>query len=414
MNILKKLLFYLEKHAEKTLLACYAIFIACIALEEPINFGRTIFLLSFINYSFFNNYVIKSIYKSTSFRISLLFILISIASLITSPYNVHILRTLDWVMYIIFGITSVLLWKRNATLLLLIIPITCLFASIGTYAWTYINELPTQEIFTRNNRLFLYMSIPNRMGLLFASAAAICIGVSFILKKRAIPLLLLATALSTVCWLSQSRSAVFALLAIIILATGYAFYQNKKSPFGIALLLIGATLFGISSIFATNRILTTLSTLDTSYLLNGRDDIWIAAWEIFLKSPVVGFGINSFHDALGALLALPENADRFPAIRRQYTFWNAHQMVLGILCETGLAGLMTFGALIVRGIRTGIAKLPETLPPLLMLCVFLVHGIGAYGFHRSWNSAIFFLPLGILEGWKILALTNETAEEPRA
>ena len=318
------------------------------------------------------------------------------------------LRVFDWLIYVIFGIVSVSLWGKKAILMLLIIPITCLCASIATYAWIHMNDLPMQSIFTRNKRLFLYMSIHNRMGLLFAVAAAISIGASFLLKKMTIPLLLLATALAAISWLSQSRAAVFALFGIIVLTAGYAFHQNKKSPFGLALVMILVALFGISSIFATNRILATLSSLDVAYLLNGRDDIWLASWEIFRKSPLLGFGVNSYHDALGALLALPENAARFPAIRSQYTFWNAPQMVLGILCETGLAGLAVFASLIFRGIRTGIGRLPDALPPLLMLTTFIIHGIGAYGFHRSWNSALFFLPLGILEGMRMFPDREKT------
>lgn len=404
---------FLENKAERIFLASYAIFLIGIALEQPINLTRTLALIAFINYSFFNKDFLEKIISTTILKILSILILISFVSIAISPYDAHAFRVLDWLIYVIFGIASVLLWGKKAIIMLLIIPIACLCASIATYAWIYINDLPMQSIFTRNSRLFLYMSIPNRMGLLFAVAAAISIGASFLLKKMAIPLLLLATALSAICWLSQSRAAVFALFGIIVLAAGYAFYQNKKSPFGLALLVILGALFGISSIFATNRILSTLSSLDMAYLLNGRDDIWLASWEIFRKSPLIGFGINSYHDALGAHLALPENAGRFPAIRSQYTFWNAHQMVLGILCETGLAGLVVFISLIVRGIRTGIGRLPDALPPLLMLTTFIIHGIGAYGFHRSWNSALFFLPLGILEGWRMVTANSKATKEPQ-
>lgn len=393
----------LEKNAERLLLASYSIFLAGIALEHPVNPTRTLALIALVNYLFFNRDVIKKIFFSRTLKIFSILMIISLSSIVFSPYESHPLRVLDWLIYIVLGISSAVIWKRKAIMMLLIIPISCLCASITTYAWSWVNDLPMRSIFTKDNRLFLYMSIPNRMGLLFAAAAAISIGTSFLMKRLAIPLLALATALSALAWLSQSRSAVFALFGTIILTTGYAFSQNRKSPFGLALMAILGALFTISSLFATNRILATLSSLDVSYLLNGRDDIWLASWEIFLKSPLIGFGINSYHDALGALLKLPENAGRFPAIRSQYTFWNAHQMVLGILCETGLAGLAAFTALIVRGIRTGLARLPESLPLLLMLAAFMVHGIGAYGFHRSWNSALFFLPLGIMEGMRLLS-----------
>jgi O-Antigen ligase. len=175
-----------------------------------------------------------------------------------------------------------------------------------------------------------------------------------------------------------------------------------------SLLAIFITLLIVGTFFVKGRILSTITSLDFALLLNGRDDIWLAAWEIFQKSPLVGFGVNSFHDALGAHLALPENAGRFPAIRSQYTFWNAHQMILGVLCETGIAGLAVFGVLITRGIRSAARNFPETLPPFLMLAAFLLHGIGGYGFHRSWNAALFFLPWGIIEGWRMLCAHRPT------
>jgi O-antigen ligase len=188
---------------------------------------------------------------------------------------------------------------------------------------------------------------------------------------------------------------------VIFFSICYAFKKNKKSTLTFALLGLVITLLVAEAFIIKGRILSTLTSLDFAFLLNGRDDIWLAAWEIFQKSPLVGHGVNSFHDALGAHLALPENADRFHIIRSQYTFWNAHQMILGILCETGLAGLGVFCVIIFKGFKSAIRNFPETLPPFLILTAFLIHGIGGYGFHRSWNAALFFLPLGILEGWKM-------------
>ena len=74
---------------------------------------------------------------------------------------------------------------------------------------------------------------------------------------------------------------------------------------------------------------------------------------------------------------------------------------MGILCETGIAGLIIFILLIYRAIRDGIKNYPETFPALLMLVDFLIAGIGGYGFHRSWNSAFFFLAIGLIEGLRL-------------
>lgn len=394
---------FLVKYSPSGLLGAYALFLASLALELEVNIARTILLVAFAAYAVAHRELPRALYASSLLKFAALFPVIAAISWILSPYDeANGLKTFDWLMCLIFGMATTLIWGRRTILLLLLIPAITLLAALGTAVWNAASGLPVENLFTPDNKLILFIGTANRLGFLLATGAAICIGTLFMLGRMALPLFLAASTLSVLCWLAQSRAAVFGLFGVILTATGYSLVQNRKSPLALALVLLVAALIGFGSIFATDRIMATLSSPDMGYLLNGRDDIWLAAWEIFLKSPMVGFGVDSFHEALAAHLALPENADRFPAIRSQYVFWNAHQMVLGILCETGLAGLAVFCVLIVRGIRAGIRFLPETFPPLLMLIAFLVHGIGGYGFHRSWNSAFFFLALGILEGWNLL------------
>lgn len=410
MNITK----FFNTYAEKTLFITYIIFLVSLSLEWEVNLFRTILLVAYVSYGFSNRLVVQEILSSNFMRISFLLVVIGIVSWILSPYDANGLKTLDWIMYIIFGLGATLIWKENSIYLLLVIPATCFAASALTVIWAYINSMDASYIFTGENRLFLFMDSTNRLGLLCAVATSICIGTSFLHKRWAIPLAFLAFALAYANWLTQSRSSVFAMFGVMLISVAYTFHQHKRSPVVISLLGLFITLLVVGTFSVKGRILSTVTSLDFTYLLNGRDDIWLAAWEIFQKSPLLGFGVDSFHDALGAHMALPENTGRFPAIRAQYTFWNAHQMILGILCETGIAGLAVFGILIFRGIRSAIKNLPATLPPFLMLATFLIHGIGGYGFHRSWNAAFFFLPLGILEGWRILAAKQENSRGAKA
>ncbi len=402
----------LNIYAEKILLAAYAIFLVSISLELEVNLFRTILLCAFINFGFFNQATIKELFSSNFVKISLIFPCIALIAWTISPYEANGLKTFDWIIYILIGLITTFLWKEKSILFLLIIPITCITASAITLLWVYINSLDYSYILTKNNRLILYIGSFNRLGLLCALAAAICIGTTFLQKRWAIPLTLLALSLSYINWLTQSRGSVFAVFGVICLSMAYAFHQNKRSPVALSLLGLFVTLLVVGTFFVKGRILSTLTSFDFAFLLNGRDDIWLAAWEIFQKSPLVGHGVDSFHGALRAHLTLPENLGRFPAIRGQYTFFNAHQMILGILCETGIAGLAVFSVLIFRGIGSAIRNLPQTLPPFLMLTAFLIHGIGGYGFHRSWNAALFFLPLGILEGWRMVVATRSPANEP--
>ncbi len=401
---------FLKQYTPVGLFVAYALFLASLALELEVNLTRTVLLVACAAYAVAHRELPRAICASASLKFAALFPLIAGVAWMLGPYDANGLKTFDWLMCLIFGMAATLVWGRRAILLLLLIPAVILLAALATAVWNAASGLPVENLFTADNKLILFMGTANRLGFLLATGAAICIGTLFMLGRMALPLFLAASALSVLCWLAQSRAAVFGLFGAIFAATWYSLVQNRKSPLALALVLLVAALIGVGSIFATDRIMATLSSPDMGYLLNGRDDIWLAAWEIFLKSPLVGFGVDSFHDALAAHLALAENAGRFPAIRSQYVFWNAHQMVLGILCETGLAGLAVFGALIVRGIRSGMKFLPETFPALLVLITFLVNGIGVYGFHRSWNSAFFFLALGLLEGWDMLQATRQAAQ----
>lgn len=390
-----------KTYAEKILLAANILFLVSLSLELEVNLFRTFFLVALISYLFVNRSVIKEIFSSDLLKVALLFPFIALSAWLIGPYESNWLKTFDWLVYIIFGITSTLLWKEKSIFLLIIIPATCIIASLLTIFLVKTNIIDTIHIYLGTDRLRLYMDSTSRFGILCTIASSICIGISFIRDRWAIPLLLMALGLSYASWLTQSRAAVFAMSGVIFFSICYAFKKNKKSTLTFALLGLVITLLVAEAFIIKGRILSTLTSLDFAFLLNGRDDIWLAAWEIFQKSPLVGHGVNSFHDALGAHLALPENADRFHIIRSQYTFWNAHQMILGILCETGLAGLGVFCVIIFKGFKSAIRNFPETLPPFLILTAFLIHGIGGYGFHRSWNAALFFLPLGILEGWKM-------------
>lgn len=375
------------------------LFFVSLALEWNVNLFRTICLCTVLVAIWKEPFFRDMISKSKQLYTSLLFPVIAFFSFVTGPYGTGGLKTFDWVIYLLIGITISLSSKKDIKILLTI-PLVCVCFSLLIIFFQWIVNGNIDMLFQHDMKMKIYNESANRMGFVLSLSAAIVFGFFPLLRKYTWSLLILLLITTMLCWFTQSRSAIFALVGTA--GVVFIFFIRSELKQGIIiltffLLVIGGAFFYIGG----ERITQTVYRGSWDFLLNGRGDIWEAAWEIFQKYPIVGGGVDSFRDALECHLNLLENAGRFPDIRSQYIFWNAHQMILGILCETGIAGLIIFILLIYRSIRDGIKNYPETFPALLMLVDFLIAGIGGYGFHRSWNSAFFFLAIGLIEGLRL-------------
>lgn len=378
-------------------ISVYILFLASLALEWKVNMSRTLMLLPILGLLSQKKYLRSSLLESTQLKLAALYPLIALCSWLLGPYGEGGLKTFDWIMYLVIGYVVAYEYQNKAIFILLIIPFTCLLASFGSIIWHWIVDGNIAALFQIDLKMKIYNDSANRMGFLLAIAASLIIGILPLINRYRAFLFLSLGAIIILCWYTQSRSAFFSLVGMSGIA--FLFFLRKDVKQGLILAsLLGALLLVFFFFIGGVRIPQTISHASWDFLLNGRGDIWQAAWEIFQKSPLFGFGVDSFRQTLEVHLLLPENASRFPDIRSQYIFWNAHQMVLGILSETGLAGLLVFLLLIFKGLKEGICKYPLAFAPFLMLVTFLVAGLGGYGFHRSWNAAFFFFSLGLLDG----------------
>lgn len=378
------------------LTAGYCIFLTSLALDWHVNEARTIALLSLLAQLWLTPKARQRLLNSTQLRIALCFPVIAAAAWLITPYGEHGLKTIDWVVCLSTGYVASVCLERKAILLLVLIPAICAAASICLALWTFFTAENMKSLLS-NIKLKMYVEHPNRYGLLTAISAAIAIGLFPLLARREKFLLaIMLAALALLCWYSQSRAAVFSLFGTLCIAMLFFIRYTPKQ--GLLVLLAVACIFGIGILTGGERIVSTVTKSSWSFLLNGREDIWEAAWEIFQKSPWVGFGVDSFRQTLEVHLNLPENLARFPDIRAQSIFWHAHQLVLGLLAETGLAGLIVFITLSGRAIYSGIKKCPLALAPLLILILYWICGLGGYGLHRSWDTAIIFTAIGLIDG----------------
>ncbi len=376
----------------------YSLFLVSLALEFYVNEFRTFALITLSVSLWFSPNLRIRMLNSNFLKISLLFPVVALFAWVFGPFGSDGLKTFDWLFCLAIGNAAVQSRPREAIFLLILLPVTALTASILTFAFYYFQNMPIQDLYYNSNRIKLYNESTNRMGLTFAFAISVCCGLLFFRIKFRYLLHILFFMLLALCWMAQSRSAFFAVAVVFIIAVICNFWFHKEKFYWPLFVTISIASLGLVFFSENSRIAHTLTSGSLDYLFNGREDIWRAAWEIFQKSPIFGFGVDSFHDSLSEHLAIPGNAERFPGLPVPNIFWNAHQIVLGILAEMGLAGLAIFMYLVIRGIRIGFACSPEALTPLFIFIAYLVAGIGGYGFHRSWNSAFFFLPLGLIEG----------------
>jgi O-antigen ligase len=158
----------------------------------------------------------------------------------------------------------------------------------------------------------------------------------------------------------------------IALAVGFLAFALKKGRtvaaklkiLGVVLLLLSALAvvsFQVESV--RERWVNTLAYGDTA----GRDQIFPAAWEMFLEKPFLGWGPTSFRFELGSRLGIPER--------------DPHNLYLSILNEVGLFGAIPFFLALwvcCRGAWNARLGLQGILPLSMLLCMLTINFKGTY------------------------------------
>jgi O-antigen ligase/tetratricopeptide (TPR) repeat protein len=146
-------------------------------------------------------------------------------------------------------------------------------------------------------------------------------------------------------FLTQSRGALFGLLATVgIFTVFYAFFtSSKKARYSI--LGGGACVFGLyalaylfraTSFIANNPILSRLTNLQAT--TETRLIAWNIAWKGFLERPLTGWGFDAFY----ALFNLKYNPKSLEFGYYETWFDRAHNTIMDVISMTGLFGLITY------------------------------------------------------------------------
>lgn len=197
--------------------------------------------------------------------------------------------------------------------------------------------------------------------------------------------------------LTQSRGGLLAYFAMLVVSACFFAPNRQVRLKRIAVVLIVCLIAGIVASLFFER----LTEID-DYTTVSRLAIWSGAFATFSHSPLIGAGFGNLRMLMGGLLDVPDG-------------WvgDAHNLYLELLAETGIAGLLAFGFLLVVTLRSafkGYRDLQSEIAGTVCFAVFiavigiLVHGTVDYLFHTTPQvTALLFLMLGMLKAQSVHA-----------
>lgn len=141
---------------------------------------------------------------------------------------------------------------------------------------------------------------------------------------------------------SRGGALAFAAALLLLLALGMrACAAPSKRAHGARVAAALAACAAIAAMALLGGDVTAARLTDEASLTNdGRWSIYLAHWQAFLGRPILGHGMNTFHE-VNAMIATPENAAILGFTG------STMNIILQLLVEQGLIGLFLFGILIV-------------------------------------------------------------------
>jgi O-antigen ligase len=245
--------------------------------------------------------------------------------------------------------------KRDPQMLL-----KCLLVfSISSIIMTLLYFGGMESITELDNRVTIFGNNQNELGLNLAISMLIFISITFesrlkLFKKNY--LLYLAFSLMLVFLVRTGSRVAFICLFLGLIV----FFLLKKTKIkGMKLFIVLLLFFGLffvwdlylKNTFLADRILSTTRDGD----LSGRDLIWAASIEIILKNPLLGLGQTGYANAIEPLLDY---------------FSSPHNVIIEVLCYTGVIGLTFFLLFLISIINSAIKSFKvnnEVLPILLLI-----------------------------------------------
>jgi len=257
-----------------------------------------------------------------------IFLLICLISLFYSLDKVlglrYFIRYLNYFLIYILGVNILDTKEKNYKMIIAIFLSSFIPLSIGLFQFIALKENYWHPYL---NRIYATTYNPNQyayyLNIILLFAFTMYLYTDSWRNKIYLFLLTIPTLISLILTYSRTGwiSVIFGLSTFFLLSKGKDRYKIFLLIF-LLLIIIGSTYLGITTIY---RVTTLLSPgLET---LGGRINLWIINFKVFLKNPLIGYGIGSWN-----IFSQKETGTLFPP----------DNWYICLMVETGFFGLITF------------------------------------------------------------------------
>ena len=336
--------------------------------RKGIEFTRYGLIFLTISILYFKKEYFKKLSKDHIFLNLFLFLIISAVSLMYNNVSLgEIDDAVNWILWYIFGFLVFCILKKNAILILFLIPIFLFLFQIlyPLFTGTLIDNLN----FISGKRLDLFFGgKPIQLGIFagISTFTGLCIFLRSENRYIKITYFILAFASFLVLLATGARTSFVGTTVSIAIMLICFFYKKIRLSYlviGMFSILIVASFFLLNEKEARIFSVTNPKEVHDSFL--ERELIFIIARDSFFRSPVIGEGFDRFSKIYKNNLekySMGENAeDKYAYILPSTN--NAHNFSLHFLAETGVCGFLCMNAfwmlIIINGLksRSDIAKI---------------------------------------------------------
>ncbi|MBE5922533.1 MAG: O-antigen ligase family protein [Lachnospiraceae bacterium] len=199
---------------------------------------------------------------------------------------------------------------------------------------------------------------------------------------------LLITAALFIAILFTGKRVLLLTAALMFLASLLAGQPIKKKIKAVAIILLGVIglIVFVKFVPAANITFERFMMTDSYETMNGREDMWASAIEIFHNNPILGCGYGSYQKISGSL-------------------YNGHNSYLQLLAEIGIVGcamlaIISIGAIIRAMINLHSKKSAENYLALNLLIITFLYAYTGNVFHTPTQLITFFMAISIIYSYK--------------
>ncbi len=213
---------------------------------------------------------------------------------------------------------------------------------------------------------------------------------------------------------SRSRSAIGAVIVgLILFVSFYSFFVKKSIKKTLIILLVVIVIPVIlfktgeekidkflnfdtyENIFVkkpvikptTNYVLLTTNSINVTESFDIRKIVWQGAWDLALKYPLFGTGVETFAYSYNFVRPIAHNLTS----EWDYVYNKAHNEYFNYLATTGFIGLGSYLLMIIFVLTYGIKNYKKSLTPLLIISYITILITNFFGFSTTTIQLFFYL-----------------------